>query len=473
MFPFDERSPSASRPATEVTSFYSSRDGSHTTNDSTDCSTVTSARGGSRLVAELRLELEMRDERIKELEGAYDELLRKSNFDQGQLQCDLQKTRDELASTLETLNALQKGTGKEGEGNLTQETGDHSVYKKNIASAGENEPRSADCNPVTGKVAEEQLARLVNEFTDEKESLLAALKAAEDEREELRKVAEDDKKIITASECEKEKLVAALKAAEDEREELRKVAEDDKKIITASECEKEKLVAALKAAEDEREELRKVAEDDKKIITASECEKEKLVAALKAAEDEREELRKVAEDDKKIITASECEKEKLVAALKAAEDEREELRKVAEDDKKIITASVCEKEKLVAALKAAEDEREELRKVAEDDKKIITASVCEKEKLVVALKAAEDENVTLSTSLKETVESLEEIRRQNIWALKERDEALNSLKTERRRMHESSPSADPGDTEAPLLEPGKATNRRFRLYGMCPRCTVM
>lgn len=77
-----------------------------------DASSSARSKERRRLVDGLALEVELRDERIKELERGYEELMRKSHFDEGQLRSELQLAKDNISSTNERLEQLRQQSEK-------------------------------------------------------------------------------------------------------------------------------------------------------------------------------------------------------------------------------------------------------------------------------------------------------------------------------------------------------------------------
>ncbi|RNF05111.1 R27-2 protein, partial [Trypanosoma rangeli] len=106
---------------------YLSHDDSHAGSDS-DTSSYVSSRRKDSLVDTLQLELKMRDERIKELEQAHEELLRKSQFNAGQLIEELKKVDSEKKEALERAEQLAR------QYHNTQKDANIAVEEKNKAN---------------------------------------------------------------------------------------------------------------------------------------------------------------------------------------------------------------------------------------------------------------------------------------------------------------------------------------------------
>ncbi|KAH8617862.1 hypothetical protein ERJ75_000328600 [Trypanosoma vivax] len=134
-----EDSPLAQVPCDDGMFTYTDRDTSRATTDSVDGSSTVSSREGNRLVNGLRLEVEFRDERIKELETAYEQLLRKSRFEEGQLRCQLQRAKDELGSIHGALPAQPEGRGHGADAGAGAEAAEAaasgSAWEKQVGSA--------------------------------------------------------------------------------------------------------------------------------------------------------------------------------------------------------------------------------------------------------------------------------------------------------------------------------------------------
>jgi vacuolar-type H+-ATPase subunit I/STV1 len=203
----------------------------------------------TRQIRDLKLEVEMRDQRIDELERLYEETQRKASFAQGELQCRVdEQTLAMSAMESEHTKFRSKVVDQEGQirelrDTLQQYATMSCAFKEMMTRCAEMERRQKDAEEAAARAAAVAAAEAEKKVEAERaaaaaaEQLLAAEKRAAEER--------------AAAEAARLAEEAARKAAEEEA--ARKAAEQEA-VRKAAEEE-----AARKAAEEEA--ARKAAEE--------------------------------------------------------------------------------------------------------------------------------------------------------------------------------------------------------------------